>query len=324
MIGSVRPTRRPARTAILVLLAAGGLTVAMAPGATASGLIPSTTTVSASPSAGTVGDSVTLTAKVAAVIIGGAIITPSGPVAFSYTNGTVSGSLGSAQLGSCLLAACTATLTTTALPLGTNTVKAQYNGDGIVAGSSGSTTVTMSMPAPPAPTGSSSTVTCDPGRFCEAAVKTGNGSNTMDVLSSPSATQQTVTGLLENGKNLHCPQNTDNQTGALGTFEVTVNDTSKTVTYTGTGNVAKAMLKNYNAHPDYVGCFGSPTPFNGYVYGTYGPAQFVANDGNLYEAQLSSCALHGGALPCVTVSWTSTTTTYTVSTPFGDPPKIIG
>jgi hypothetical protein len=146
----------------------------------------------------------------------------------------------------------------------------------------------------------------------------------MGTVSTPSSTKQTVSSLLENGKNLHCPQNTDNQTGALGTFSVTVNDTTKTVTYTGKGNTARSMRNNYNAHPDYVGCFGSPTPFNGYVYGTYGPAQFVANDGNLYEAQLSSCALHGGALPCVTVSWTSTTTTYTVSTPFGDPPKIIG
>jgi len=144
----------------------------------------------------------------------------------------------------------------------------------------------------------------------------------MNVLSSPSSTQQTVSGLLENGKNLHCPQNTDNQTGALGTFEVTVNDTTKTVTYTGYGSTARSMLNNYNAHPTYVGCFGSPDPWNGFVYGVYGPAQFVANDGNLYEAQLGVCASY--APPCVTVTWTALSTTYKITTPFGDPPKIIG
>jgi hypothetical protein len=265
---------------------------------------------------------VTLTAKVSAAVVGGVVITPTGSVTFSYVNGGSSGTLGSASIGSCLLSACTATLTTNGLPPGTSTVTGAYGGDSLVAPSSGSTTVTMN---PPVVTGNSSTVTCDPGAFCSTGTVTApNGSNTMSVLSSPSSSQQTVSALLENGKNLHCPQNTDNQTGALGTFEVTVNDTTKTVTYTGNGNVAKSMLKNYTAHPDYVGCFGSPTPFNGYVYGVYGPAVLVPNDGNLYEAQLSSCALHGGALPCVTVTSTSKTTSYVVTTPFGDPPKVIG
>jgi hypothetical protein len=303
-----------------VAVTIGGLAVALAPAAAAA--IPSTTTVSASPSSGTVGTPVTLTAKVAASVIGGIIITPTGTVTFTYVNGTSSGTLGSAGIGSCLLSACTATLTTNGLPPGTNTVKGTYSGDSLVAPSSGTTTVTMSSPVV---NGSSSSVTCDPGAFCETGtVSAPNGSNTMDVLSTPSSTQQTVTALLENGKNLHCPQNTDNQTGALGTLSVNVEDTTKTVTYTGTGNVARSMLKNYTAHPDFVGCWGSVSPFNGYVYGVYGQAVLVQNDGNLYEAQLSSCALHGGALPCVTVSSTSKTTTYTVTTPIGDPPKIIG
>src|SRR4051812_11752175 len=106
MIGSVRPTRNRLRTVALAALAIGGLSVALAPAASAA--IPSTTTVSASPSSGTVGSSVTLTAKVAAAIVGGVIITPTGTVTFSYVNGSMSGTLGSASLGSCLLAACTA------------------------------------------------------------------------------------------------------------------------------------------------------------------------------------------------------------------------
>jgi hypothetical protein len=83
------------------------------------------------------------------------------------------------------------------------------------------------------------------------------------------------------------------------------------------------MLNNFNAHPNYAGCWGSVSPFQGYVYGVYGDAVFVPSDG-LYEAQLSNCAANGGALPCVRVTSTSTTTTYTVTTPVGDPPKIIG
>jgi hypothetical protein len=327
MNGSVHPTRQRFRAAALAAVAVGGTAVALAPTATAAGLIPSTVTVTASPSSGTAPTSVTLTAKVAAAIVGGLIITPGGQVAFSYTSAAGSGALGSGTLGSCLLSACTATLTTSALPAGTNTVTASYAGDGVVAGNSGTTTVTLAAPPPPppppppTPTGSSSTVTCNAGQYCQAAVKTSNGANTMNVLSSPSSTQQTVSGQLENGKKLHCPQNTDNQNGALGTFEVTVNDTTKTVTYTGYGNTASSMLANYNRHPDYAGCFGSVDPFNGFVGGTYGPAVFVSSDG-LYEAQPATCAAH--PLPCITVSSTSTSTTYTLSTPFGDPPKIIG
>lgn len=319
MIGSVRHTRRRVQVVLMAGLALAGMALALAPAAAAA--IPSKTTVTASPSSATLGTTVTLTAKVSDAIVGGILITPSGPVSFSYTNANGNGSLGSATLSSCLLSACTARLSTNSLPPGTSTVSAVYNGDGLSGPSSGTTTVTMTAPIV---IGNRSTVTCNAGAFCETGKVTApNGSNTMDVLSTPSASQQTVTALLETGKNLHCPQNTDNQTGALGTFSVSVNDTTKTVTYTGNGSVARSMLTNYNAHPDYVGCFGSPTPFNGYVYGVYGAAAFVSSDG-LYEAQLSNCSLHGGALPCVTVTSTSKTTTYTVSTPFGDPPKIIG
>lgn len=322
MINSSRRTRRRVRYAVLAALAIGGMAVALAPGAAAAGPIPTTTKLAASPSTGTVGSSVTITAKVAAAVVGGVIITPSGTVAFSYVNGTSSGSLGSAKLGSCLLSACTAKLTTNGLPPGTSIITGVYSGDLLVASSSGTTTVTMN---PRFVIGSSTSVTCDPGAFCETGTVTaGNGGTTLDVLSTPSATKQTVTAKLETGKNLHCPQNTDNQTGALGTISVSVDDTTKTITYTGKGNVGRSMLNNYNAHPDFVGCFGSEVPFNGYVYGVYGPAVLVPNDGDLYEAQLSNCALNGGALPCVTVTSTSKTTTYTVTTPVGDPPKIIG
>lgn len=323
MFSSLRPLRPRARTGALTMLAVVGLAVALAPSAAATGSVPSTTTLSASPSSGTVGSSVTFTAKVSAAVVGGLVVTPSGTVTFSYVSGSSSGTLGSAQLASCLLSACTATLSSNALPPGTSTVTGSYGGDSVVAPSSGSTTVTMNAPVV---VGNSSTVTCDPGAYCDSGTVTAaNGSGTMDVLSTPSSTKQTVSAQLDINKNLHCPQNTDNQTGPLGTFQVSVSDTTKTVTYTGKGGVGRAMLANYNAHPNYAGCFGSPTPFNGYVYGVYGPAILVhENSGDFYEAQLSNCAAHGGALPCFTNKpGANDADSYIVSTELGDP-KIIG
>jgi hypothetical protein len=177
----------------------------------------------------------------------------------------------------------------------------------------------------PVVTGNSSSVTCAPGALCDTGtVTSSNGNGTMDVVSSPSASTQTVSALLEIGKAVHCPQNTDNQTGPLGTFSTTVDDTTKTVTYTGNGNVAKAMLANYLAHPAYAGCFASPTPFQGYVYGTYTQAVLVHESyGDYYEAQPSNCALNGGQRPCFTNIQGTKTDTYKVVTDFADP-KIIG
>lgn len=305
----------------LVLLAGAGLAVALAPSAYAN-ILKSTTTVTASPQNSSTGQAVTLTAKVTAAVVGGLIITPSGTVTFTSSDGTSTTPLGSATLGSCLLSSCTATLTTSAMPAGTTSVTARYNGDGFVAPSSGSTPVTVTTPTQ---TGDGSTATCDPGVICDSGVLTSpNGSNSMEVVSSPSATQQTITQKLENGKNLHCPQNTDNQNGALGTFTINVADTSKTVNYTGFGNTAKSMKDNANAHPTYFGCFGQKDPWTGYVGGAPGAAVLIhENDGDYYEAQPAACAFNGGQLPCVTLSLTSKSTTYSVRTQVGDP-KIVG
>jgi hypothetical protein len=305
----------------VALLAAAGLAVALAPSAAATGSWPSTTTVSASPSSSTAGTAVTLTAKVAAAVVGGVIITPSGTVSFTSTDGSSTTSLGTATLGSCLLSACTATLTTAAMPPGTTSVTGSYSGDGVVAPSSGSTAVTVTSPTV---NGSSSTVTCPGGVFCDAGIITSsNGNGTMDTLASPSAAQQTVSESLDIGKTLHCPQNTDNQVGPLGAFSTTANDVTKTITYTGNGNVARSMLANYLAHPAFFGCYGSTEPFQGYVYGVYTHAAFVSSDG-LYEAQPANCATNGNVKPCATESSTSKTTTYKLFTDMVSDPKLIG
>ena len=134
----------------LTLAFAAGLSV-VAPSGPAAALLPTTTTVSASPATTTAGSPVTLTATIKVVSLDGLA---SGSVAFKVSSVTPALALGSAPVGSCtpLLMQCTATLTTTALPVGTDVVTATYSGDGVSGGSSGSTTVVVG-PAPPPPPG---------------------------------------------------------------------------------------------------------------------------------------------------------------------------
>jgi hypothetical protein len=290
--------------------------------ANAAGLLPTTTTVTASPSSATVGTPVTLTATVSALGLPGLAVLPTGSVTFTSTDGTTTTPVGTAPIGSCLLTSCTASITTAALPAGTTSVTGTYSGDGTSAPSSGSTPVTITSPTT---TGSSSTVTCAAGALCDTGtVVSTETKTTLDVVSSPSASSQTVSAQLEGGKTLHCPSDTDNQVGALATFDSTASDSVKTVTYTGKTNTGQAMKNNYLAHPAYVGCFGSPTPFMGYINGVYTNARPVAEPfGTFYEAQVSNCANNGGQLPCFTNIQGSNYDTYQVKAPAGDP-KLTG
>ncbi|MGO4257665.1 Ig-like domain repeat protein [Marmoricola sp. RAF53] len=150
------------RTRTVSLLAALGLVAAVPLGvqapAGAAGPLPTSTKVTASATSVIVGTPVTLTAKVSILNLGGLILTPTGSVAFSTSTGGPATGLGSAPLSSglsCVLTSCTATLTTSALPVGTNTVAASYAGDLLGAASAGTTTVQVAPPpdtAPSAPT----------------------------------------------------------------------------------------------------------------------------------------------------------------------------
>lgn len=133
----------------LVLAFTAGLTMT-APPTHAAGLLPTTTTLSASPTTTTSGSPVTLTATIKVISLDGLA---SGTVAFKVTNGGPSVTVGSAAVGSCtpLLMQCKATLTTSALPVGTDVVTGTYSGDSVSAGSSGSTTVVVAAPPPPPP-----------------------------------------------------------------------------------------------------------------------------------------------------------------------------
>ena len=149
-------TRLLAAAAALGL--AAGVALATPTPAQAAGPLPTSTQVQASASSVISGTPVTLVARVSVLNLGGLIITPTGSVAFTASTGGPAVPLGSATLSSglsCLLTTCTATLTTTALPVGTNTVKASYTGDLLAAASSATTTVQVNpVPdtAPSAPT----------------------------------------------------------------------------------------------------------------------------------------------------------------------------
>jgi hypothetical protein len=321
-----RATAGRQRRRIIALVAAAVLTtgasVALAPSAFAA-LLATSTSVSASPANSTAGTSVTLTATVGITGLGGAGITPTGSVSFSANGVGTTTQLGSAALNSCVLSSCTATLKTTAIPWGSTSVTASYPGDGVVGPSSGSTPVSVTQPVPQ-PTGTSTSRTCPAGVDCETGY-VNTTSTGLDTDSQPSSSQQTVTESLDtSGKNLHCHQNTDAQVGNLGTFDTTATDSSKTVHYLGKGNVATKMLSYYGQHPAYLGCFGSPHPFNGYIGGTYQAAQTVSEQGEvLYEAQLANCATHA-ALPCFTLTQNvNGTVTMNVSAPSGDPKVIV-
>lgn len=272
-----------ASRAVGILAAALAIPMLTSAAATATGALPSSTTLTASPMSSTVGTAVRLTATVSVFSLPGLAVLPTGSVAFTATNGVASAALGSATLGPFVLTACTATLTTTALPTGTTSVLATYQGDALVAPSSGSAPVTV---APNTNPGSSATVICYAGQPCDSGVVVvGNsGTTKLDVVADPSATNQTVTAALTGGQ-LHCAfggrrdgdgDSDDGVTldGDLATFSSTAADASKTVSYTGVGSVGARMNHEYvEADALYAGCYGAPHPFLGYVGGVYTNAQ---------------------------------------------------
>ncbi|HWB67352.1 MAG TPA: Ig-like domain-containing protein [Mycobacteriales bacterium] len=264
------------------------LPLALAAPASAAGLLPTTTTVSSSTTSATVGDSVTFTATVSVLGLPGLGVTPAGNVDFSVNNGSGPQDLGTGSLGFCLLKTCTASLTTTALPAGTDVMTATYGGDLLAGTSHGTVTVTMFD-------GVSDTTTCAPGQFCSIdEITTNDGTTSLDVTAGPSGQTDVVTGSLTEGEQLSCPVRTDIGTGALADFSNTASDIGKTIDYTGHGATGQQMYNNFLAHPRYAGCFASKHPFMGYVNGVYTNAVLVHETfGDFYEAQIANCRYVG-------------------------------
>jgi hypothetical protein len=311
-MGNGSTTRRRARTAGLVAgLAALATAAALAQAPPASaGLAPTTTTVSASSSTAFVTTPVTFTATVSILGLPGLLVTPTGTVAFTATNGSTTTSLGTAALGTCLLTSCTASLTTSALTVGTNTVTGTYSGDTVAAPSSGSTTVTVGFLPEPTPTVSDSS-TCSTGG-CSVTVTTPDGNNVLTVSTGDGdepadddgddTGPHTVSAALTDGATLDCPTPAGDTAvnAAMGTFSSTGTG-GKTLTRTYYDLVtAQKIQANYARHTTFLGCYASPTPFNGYSStGVYGPAPLVTTPyGYFYEAYLGNCSNNSGALPC--------------------------
>jgi hypothetical protein len=300
----------------------------LAPTAGADGLLPTTTTVTASPATSTAGTAVTVTATVNLLgVLPGLAIVPTGPVAFSATNGSTTTPLGTADLGFCLLTACTASITTTAIPAGSTSVTASYAGDTLAAASTGAAAVTVTAPPPPPPEPDvQTTKVCTTGKTCSTSTITSSDGLTSLQVTATGGNQSVFAALYDEGT-LHCPGRAEEPPGALAEFDNSSPTGAKTVNIRWDGTVARDMKIAYNQHPSYLGCYGSPTPFNGYTNGVYGPATFSAEDG-LYVAQLPSCTASGGQKPCF--EWQSNynfdsntgTSKLTIFTPPGDPKYI--
>lgn len=329
-LGSTKRRRRRLRVALGLLTAATlASALAVASDAQAAGGLPSSTTLAVAPQSSTAGTAVTLTATIKVLGLNGLGITPTGTVSFTSKNAagkTVA--LGSAPVGACLLTTCTATLTSTLIPVGTTSATANYGGDGLVAPSSGSHALTVTQPTSP---GSSSTVVCYAGQPCDTGTMTSSDNTTqLDVKTGASSNTQTLSGSLSNGT-LHCSEPAEqNETpdgddddgvfvGALATFSSSATDVTKTITKTGTGTVGSIMKHQLAEHPTHAGCYASPNPFKGFTNGVYGNAPFIAADG-LYEAMTGTCTYTHNVLPCMKgVAGTGTTYSYVVTAPAGDP-----
>jgi hypothetical protein len=109
------------------------------------------TSLTAAPSTSSFGQPVTLTATVLFAKFGTRV--PTGPVYFGAYDGNKAYYLGSAGVGSCSLTTrkCSATLVTTKLPEGNDTVGALYGGDNNFAPSSGLSSAKVTMQPPGAP-----------------------------------------------------------------------------------------------------------------------------------------------------------------------------
>ena len=315
-------SRRLLRLSGVVTLVAStlGLAAAVLPTAASAGVLPTTTTVTVSPVASVTGQQVRLTATVSILGLPGLGVTPTGPVSFSATDGSANTSLGSSVLGFCLLTACTATLNSTSLPVGTTLITASYAGDLLAGPSSGSAPTSVTLNPNP---GSSSTVNCFAGNPCDSGTVSMDASTTLDVVASSSANNQTVTASITPGTLTHCTEFEGTTNGELANFSSTATDATKTVTYTVFG-AASTDLNNayFDSGTLYLGCYASTSPFNGYTNGVYGPAPQVNEPGLglVFEANLSSCANNSGQKPCFQLErFVGAESILTVNTTAGDP-----
>ena len=159
----IRPRRssRPIFVGAVAMATCATALVSQPVAANAAALLSTTTKLTSSATTIASGGNVHLTATVKTLGEGGFVVTPTGTVTFSATNGGPAVNLGTSTVtANCLVLVtpCVATVDTTALPVGVDTVVAHYNGDTLSKPSSGTLSITVEEP-PPAPSLTSTTTT---------------------------------------------------------------------------------------------------------------------------------------------------------------------
>lgn len=293
--------RRVFGSALLVTATMGPACV-FGPGNASAGLLPTTTVLTVTPASSVNGQQVTISAAVKLLgVLPGLGVTPTGTVTFTSTDGVHSFAVGAAPLGSCLLTTCTATIQSTMLPVATKSITGTYSGDPISNPSAGMASSTVSLNPSP---GSSSTVNCYAGNPCDSGVVRLDPSTSLEVITSASASNQTVMASITAGGLTHCSEFEGDPVGELANFSTTATDVTKQVNYTVDGNAATSLENSYLAAGAlYLGCYASTNPFSGYTAGVYGPAPSVIEPGvgTVFEANLSNCANNSGQKPCFTL-----------------------
>lgn len=232
-----------------------------------------------------------LTATVKILHLGGAVLFPIGTVTFSSPD---TGVLGTGKVGPCAIVACTASIDTTALPVGANVVTAAWSGDKVGKPSSGSTTVTVDMTS----YSTRSSVVCQKGaNSCDTGlIRSSDGGTWTDLFLDQAPPQNHTATEALGGTPLHCA---DPHAGALASFSDSPDVVAfKTLAYTVTNAVQAAnLLAAYESHPNYLGCYASATPFTDGQSG--GQAKKVNEPGGaLFEAPLPACTSVGYVPPC--------------------------
>ncbi|MGP3967548.1 Ig-like domain-containing protein [Streptomyces sp. 6N223] len=177
----------------------------------------SATTVTVSPPSSVFGEPVTLTASVVAAAPGEGV--PTGTVTFTISGGpTLTGTLDASG---------TATVSTDAILVGTQTVTASYSGDAEFTGSSGTTTLAVAQ----ASTETSVTVSPDPSAAGQPVLLTASVSAVPPGAGVPTGT---VTFAVSGGPTLTAPLNAAEQASG-STSALTSGTHTVTATYSGDG-----------------------------------------------------------------------------------------
>jgi hypothetical protein len=252
--------------------------------------VPTTTTLSASPTSTIVGQSVTLTATVTPTGLLAGSATDQGNVQFSVNNTA----LGSPQaLSGCQAGkACSTSLTTTALPVGHDSLTATYTPSGGLTAGSTSQPVFVDVsnpPPPPLPTATPAnpqTANCTGGTNCEdPTVYATDTSSSIDVVTTGGTTGAAYTDSESlGGTTLSC----QGSAAQVGNYNVSDSTVAQTITYQLLGQYADAFN---NAHPTntFQVCYGSPSTFAGSTFN-------AAN--NDYEGFLPACNGTASNSPC--------------------------